>query len=199
MAEQRGPRRTRGEERFRLHPMPPTRQRRLQGPGLRPRPVPLPVRVPLPRDRARSLERRPAEGAESREEALHLLRHVLAGCEPGWRPSSGLLERYLLALRTLGVDGRPALSATGRRRWLAALDAATRVVQPRGRLQRKLLVAAAIVECDPSSARSLLPRERSLPRLGAAVAGALARAALALVASLPFLLWPPLLRRHVRP
>ncbi len=58
-------------------------------------------------------------------------------------------------------------------RWmLGGLDAVTRLLRPQCTLQRKLLVAAAIVECSPASANALLPRNRSKVALFCLVLGA---------------------------
>ena len=94
-------------------------------------------------------------------EAPALLRYVLSAVTRQ-NPLPEDIERYDHALIALHIpphhlDGLvlrfPIL--------LGGMDAATKLLSPHCILQKKLLIAAAVMECTPASAEALLPRERS--------------------------------------
>ncbi len=118
-------------------------------------------------------------------EADALLRYVLGG---QWDPGPEHRERFRSALRSQGFDPAPHLDDLFVRSpfLLSMLDTVTRVRFPASDLQRKLLVAAAVAECQPASATHLLPRRRSF-------AGLFFSAALTLLAAAPRLLGAGLL------
>ncbi|MCI0651513.1 MAG: NAD(P)H-binding protein [Planctomycetes bacterium] len=135
-------------------------------------------------------------GAEC--EAELLLGYVFATKPKEWRPGTDLVLLYERALRAHGVPPEHRLDPRlyRRRALLGALDALTRLFWPRCTLQKKLIIAAALVECQPASAEWLLPRERSVRGAVAALARTAWRAARKLAAGLPLLLFPGFVRRN---
>jgi NADH dehydrogenase len=97
-------------------------------------------------------------------EARAVLAYVLSAFRGAPAPTAGEVARYRDALRRLGLPPRTLdRSVVRSRRRIAGLDARTRLRHPDCVLRKKLLVAAAIRECDPSSAPFLLPQD--LPKL----------------------------------
>lgn len=145
---------------------------------------------------ALAAEAKPADPTEITDEALFLLRYVRSATG-GWRPSEEDAKRYLHALAVHGISQAPSLSRRARRR-IGALDTITRLKYPQCVLQQKLLVAAAIAECNPASAKALLPRRRN-PLTFLIRAGWLGvRSSAKLVSAATLLASPSFVRRHAR-
>lgn len=130
-------------------------------------------------------------------EAEALLRYVMSASGTAWEPGPQEIARYEAALRAVGIPAHrldPVFLA--RPRWLGALDLATRLTRPGGVLQRKLLVAASLMECHPATADWLLPRDRGLCSIAVAAAWLGLRVAVKGVWSLPLFLFPRVLGRN---
>lgn len=126
-------------------------------------------------------------------EALLLLRYV-----SGRPPHTDHVQLYLDALRRhhLPPSHRLDRSVLHSMLLLGALDAASRLLYPQCKLQQKLLIAAAIVECDPASAEDLLPRTRSRIGIVWSLTGLGLRIALKWLLALPLLCIPGFLQRN---
>jgi uncharacterized protein YbjT (DUF2867 family) len=113
-----------------------------------------------------------SEEACRRREARLLLCYVLSAEGNRWHPGPRDVRHYWEALQTHRVDPSPCFEGWLLRhpRLLGSVDAATRVLDPEGTLQKKLLIAAALAECHPASADWLLPRDRAPLRVLAAAA-----------------------------
>lgn len=97
----------------------------------------------------------------STEEAQALLTYVM----PMANITELHLKQYAAAIRIYGLYDHRIDQFLLARRWrLGGFDAITRFTRRSGAFQRKLLIAAAIVECSPLSAEWLLPRERGRVR-----------------------------------
>jgi len=97
-----------------------------------------------------------------KKESYALLRYVMPKAPIG-KYHTDLFER---AVGAYGLDAHhisPFILSTRSR--IGAFDAVTRLLRPSGAFQRKLLIAAAILECSPLSSDWLLPQERSLQSL----------------------------------
>lgn len=79
---------------------------------------------------------------------------------------------------------------------LRALDAASRLCKPQCLLQKKLLIAAAIRECDPSSASALLPCYQSRMRIIIILAIIALQTIIVWLIALPLLCVPRFLSRN---
>lgn len=94
-------------------------------------------------------------------EAVALLRYVLPGASAGF-PDAETVERFHRALSVHGITGHALDRRVVASPWLlGAIDAAAGIRNKTSILRRKLLVAAAIGECTPESAKSLLPQNRT--------------------------------------
>ncbi len=100
---------------------------------------------------------------EKHNEAAGLLRYIGQSFDRTFQPSNTLTRRFLAALAThQWNDVRPLdVSLFKKPSRLRALDSWTRLRHPGCIFQQKLLIAAAILECDPVSADWLLPATQS--------------------------------------
>ena len=108
----------------------------------------------IPRSFKKGIEQLVQDSAHAHPEADVLLRYV---CPPSARQSLGVREYHLFetACRTAHLkrilpSHLPSLFR------LRGLDMLTRFFAPQGHLQRKLLIACALIEISPSSAQQLL-------------------------------------------
>lgn len=130
-------------------------------------------------------------------EAAALLRYVLSAFRAAPAPTAAEIARYCEAVTALAMpDHRLDSSVVRSRGKLARLDAWTRLRHPHAVLRKKLLIAAAIRECDPSSAPFLLPKDRS--RLGILLRCARygLRSVITTLRALPLPLFPAYLQRN---
>jgi uncharacterized protein YbjT (DUF2867 family) len=128
------------------------------------------------------------------EEALFLLKYVRSATG-GWKPSREDAERYLRAVAAHGIPDAPTLTHAGKR-WIGGLDTLTRLKYPHCTLRQKLLVACAIAECHPASARSLLPRRRNILAFFLSCAWIGVRGLPKLAAAAVLRLFPSFVKRH---
>lgn len=96
-------------------------------------------------------------------EARTLFSYVLSPMHQKKEITKEEIKRYLRACTDRGI---PLVSLTPQvldsQKKLGALDAISRLKYPHGMLQKKLYIAATLVECHPRSAPWLLPRQSSL-------------------------------------
>lgn len=99
-----------------------------------------------------------------RAEAAGLLRYIGRGFDARFEPSSLLVDRFLAALVIHQLEKtRPLDTALLQKpSRLRALDSWTRLLHPQCIFQQKILIAAALLECDPVSAEWLLPAQKSM-------------------------------------
>ncbi len=129
---------------------------------------------------------------KAKKEARLLLTYALSAMQR-YTPRSEEVDRYLHALHQHGLTPGLHISSL---RLLCALDAATKLKYPDSPLQKKLLIAAAIAETQPSSAITLLPHERSRTAFVIELLRLSLRGLLTYIGALPLLLFPSFLRRH---
>jgi hypothetical protein len=150
----------------------------------------------MPRPFSQGLEEIFPREDRSHAESRALLQYIALTGVRQWQPSMRDIECFESAL---GAHRLPVhfLSETyvASRTKLHALDAASRSAYPHSIVQQKLLVAAAIVECNPVSAAWLLPRDRSIARVVLRCTGVGMRTAMAAVRSIPLRLRPSSLAR----
>lgn len=93
-------------------------------------------------------------------ETMVLLRYVMAASRIVWRPAPEVVERFEAACRAQLAGDTHRLDPLVLRHpfLLGGLDCWTRIRFRQSPLAKKLLIAAAIMECDPVSADWLLPR-----------------------------------------
>lgn len=103
-----------------------------------------------------------------RDEARMLLTYIGFACRLP-PPSDTVIARYIGALETHGVSVCPSFPRRMGTYRLLAHDWATRLRNPAGTLQKKLLIAAAIREADPGGAGLLPPQQSAASVLLAAV------------------------------
>ncbi len=73
---------------------------------------------------------------------------------------------YKKAITFYSLDSYPIPQFVLRRSWcIGALDAITRLLYPNGVFQRKLLIAAALMECSTASSNWLLPKKSTITKL----------------------------------
>ncbi|HRH93873.1 MAG TPA: hypothetical protein PKV72_05075, partial [Candidatus Peribacteria bacterium] len=98
------------------------------------------------------------------DEPKALLRYAMGG---GWEPDKATVDLYRRACEAHEINPLHRLEhRVVENGWmLGGLDAVTRLFKPDCTVRRKLLVAAAIVECTPASANRLLPQNRSFVAL----------------------------------
>lgn len=151
-----------------------------------------------PRTLAQGLDELFGDAAE--REASLLLAYVLSASGISRAPGADERKRYARAVAAQipaphGLDpvvhDHPVL--------LGGLDAVTKLFYPRSLLQKKLVVAAALAECHPSSAPWLLPRDRTLTGLFFKPVRLLLRALAKLFLGLAFLPFPGFVRRNAGP
>ncbi len=135
---------------------------------------------------------------DAHAEALCLLRYVTV-FDDNTLVGDDLINRYLLALDYHGLASAPLLDPILRRSplLLGAVDAVSHLL-PDNILRKKLLIAAAIVECNPRSAEALLPRERSRIIIFFSLVGLTLRILLKWIIALPLFLIPSFLKRNAR-
>ncbi len=129
---------------------------------------------------------------ECEEEARALLSYVMSGTGKRWSPSTVHVSRFLQASKKLETQSNHHLDPIIRHHslLLGSLDAITRLCFPHCILQKKMLIAAAIVECSPESAEWLLPKERSIMTLALQIVGIALRSLLLLCIGIPLLAFP---------
>lgn len=132
------------------------------------------------------------------DELLLLTRYILPCPSRRWKPGPSEVEWYRQALL-----GAPSLSLhhfnSVMQRWpflLGGLDVITRRM-PASPVQKKLLIAATIVECHPVSAGWLLPRNRSVVATIALLFQACTRAGGKMLLGIVLSHIPGFTRRHV--
>lgn len=95
-------------------------------------------------------------------EARVLLRYVSSGSGDPWDPSPEECELFSKAAEARGLGVCTLAPFVVRRpAALGPLDFATRIATPDCPLQKKLRIAAAIIECSPRSAAWLVPESQS--------------------------------------
>ncbi len=133
-------------------------------------------------------------------EASLLLSYAMSASGRAWRPGPAEEQTYERAVKAQVPSSHqldslvfkyPAL--------LGGLDVVSRLLYPRSVLQQKLIVALALVEYHPASARWLLPRDRSLLGWTWAVMRLCLRIALKLLIGALLLLFRRFLVRNVAP
>lgn len=126
-------------------------------------------------------------GAEA--EARVLLRYVSSGSGVSSEATREECDRFLTALDSRGIPAFPLLSPFILRYpvVLGPVDFATRLLEPDCALQKKLRVAAAIVECSPNSADWLLVPKQSKPQLAFELARLFARITLKAIIAAPLI------------
>jgi nucleoside-diphosphate-sugar epimerase len=91
-----------------------------------------------------------------------LLRYVLHGIGIHNEPSPDMIDRFEDACRKHDITLTSLSDSLKKHQWLLrSIDSISKLMAPRCMLQQSLLIASAIVECDPISAEALLPRDRS--------------------------------------
>ncbi len=137
------------------------------------------------------------EKESTHSEASVLLRYVASIGLKNWRPETDVQKRYECALRTHHLDTHRFDSVVLHHPWLiGALDAASRLHTKDSILQRKLLVAAAILETHPMSAEWLLPKNRSAIGIIPESIWVCIRACIKFLTSLPLLCFKKFLKRN---
>ena len=131
-------------------------------------------------------------------EAVTLLTYVASASGIQSEPSEVQIERYMHALERHRISRNPTLDVfvPDHPLLLGIVDAASHMIAPDGILRRKLLIAAAIIECDPSSAEVLLPQNLSRASLVWKCTYLCMRIALKWLLALPLFLFPAFLRRN---
>lgn len=131
------------------------------------------------------------------DELTLLTRYILPKASRRWKPGPGEIDWYRQALL-----GSPALSShhfdNAVQRWpflLGGLDAITKRL-PNSPVQKKLLIAATMVECHPVSAGWLLPRNRSVVATVALLLQACTRACGKMLLGIVLLSIPGFTRHH---
>ena len=132
------------------------------------------------------------------EEARLLLSYMMLGAGSGWEPSPADIERYEQAIERQLPGKNHSLTPLVFKHpiLLGGLDVASCLLYPKGTLRKKLIVAAALVECHPVSASWLLPQDRGAFRLLSESLRLLLRIVGKLLVALPLLLFPGFLRRN---
>lgn len=144
-----------------------------------------------------ALLKRPATVDPVADEFAILSRYILPKECRRWKPGPMETAWYAQALR-----GHPPLATHSLgvvRRWpflLGGMDAITKRFRD-GPLQKKLLIAATIVECHPVSAAWLLPQDRSRISIILLALHACARMGGKILLGAFFLPFPGFVRRHV--
>jgi hypothetical protein len=135
-----------------------------------------------------------------RSEASLLLTYAMSASGLTWRPEPDYEQAYERALQ-LQVPGEHRLDPVIFRYpvLLGGLDVMSRLLHPQSLLQKKLLVALALVEYHPASAPWLLPKERGLWGFFAGVTWLCLRIAVKVLVGLPLLLFRGFFRRNVGP
>ncbi len=131
------------------------------------------------------------------EEFMLLTRYILPASCRRWKPGPVEMDWYRQAL-----SGDPSLSTLhldgAVRHWpflLGGLDAITKR-SPHSSVQKKLLIAATIVECHPVSAAWLLPQNHSIIAVIALTLHALIRSYAKMLMGASLFLLPGFVRRH---
>lgn len=138
-----------------------------------------------------------AERSSDREAAL-LLSYAGSWRGRPWVAAERDIRLYREALAAHRINPGHALDESIFRHpaLLGGLDLASRLLHPAGVLQKKLLVAAALVESDPRSADRLLPRKRSRVAVALRLGALAPRLAAKTVAAAALLARPGFLRRN---
>ncbi len=97
--------------------------------------------------------------ALQRAEAIALLHYAFSGFG-AWQPSKTEIEQYQQALILYGADRHLLSASVIQKHWL--LGACDAIASSESMLRKKLLIAAAIGECSPSTAEYTLPKNRSV-------------------------------------
>ncbi len=148
-----------------------------------------------PRSLKEGLDELLGPSSEEDREAKALLRYAMN--DRSWEPDPATVALYRRACERHEINPLHHVEPGVLSGWkLGALDAVTRLLKPRSQIQRKLLIAGAIVESSPASAKRLLPKNRSIPALIVVVAVSGIRAILKLAAGLLLCLHPRFLRRN---
>ncbi|MBP9773589.1 MAG: NAD(P)H-binding protein [Candidatus Peribacteraceae bacterium] len=102
-----------------------------------------------------------------RAEATVLLRYIGRSFDQAFEPSSLLIDRFLIALSAHKLETANPLdeSFVQKPSRLSALDSWTRLRHPHCHFQQKILIAAALLECDPVSADWFLPTQKSIVQI----------------------------------
>lgn len=146
-----------------------------------------------------ALQKRPTATDHIADEFTVLSRYILPRECRRWKPGPTEIAWYTQALH-----GCPPLAAHTlgiARHWpllLGGLDAVTKRKRE-SPLQKKLLIAATIVECHPTSAAWLLPRDRSVAAIMFLAASACARAGGKWLIAAFLLFFPSFVRPHASP
>jgi nucleoside-diphosphate-sugar epimerase len=134
--------------------------------------------------------------AAMRGEAAVLYRYLYSRSGSPYRSAENFEERYVRALEAHGITGpmHPLLRTAPI--FLGPVDAASRMLYPNSLLQSRLAIASALVECDPTSAEWLLPKDRAPARVLVRSALLSLSALAKLVVGLVLSLVPGFIRTH---
>jgi|ERR1041384_2374632 hypothetical protein len=133
-------------------------------------------------------------------EASLLLTYAMSASGRGWRPGNAEEQTYERAMQLqVPVEHRLDALVFEYPVLLGGLDMMSRLFYPSSILQQKLVVALALVEYHPASARWLLPKDRSLLGWTWSVARLCLRIVLKLLIGALLLLFRPFFLRNVGP